>query len=300
MCPECPNCRADSANVVRNGHFFRRSDSRKIQQYRCKSCSQYFSNATFSDCYRQRKRRINEPLRDLWCKRVSLRDAARHFKVSRTTIARRLIFLAAQSRKRNAVLLQQIQTEFGAFDRVQFDDLITAEHTKCKPISATVVVQEDTRFILGHCVAQIPAFGLLAAISKEKYGYRKDHSRRERQSLFRQLTHLLPPYTQFRTDEHNHYPIVIRRHFPQAVHATHKGSKGSVSAQGELKKIGRDPLFSINHTLAMFRDKMSRLSRRSWNLSKLIDRLDDHLAIYIESHNRAIFEKMMKKKSEES
>nr|MBX2839945.1 hypothetical protein [Gammaproteobacteria bacterium] len=79
-----------------------------------------------------------------------------------------------------------------------------------------------------------------------------------------------------------------------------KGLKGSVTGQGELKKIGRDPLFSINHTLAMFRDKMSRLSRLSWNLSKLMDRLDDHMAIYIESHNRAIFAKIMKAKTVET
>ncbi len=296
MCPECPNCRADGSSVVRNGHFFRRSDSRKIQSFKCKACSKYFSTATFSDCYRQKKRRINEPLRDLFCKRISLRDAAKHFKVSRTTIARRLIFLAAQSRKRNAQLLQQIQAEFGAFDRVQFDDMITAEHTKCKPVSATVVVQEDTRFILGYCVAQIPAFGLLAAISKQKYGHRADHSRRERHQLLTQLTDLLPAHTIFRTDEHKHYPIVIKRHFPDGLHLTHKGAKGSVSGQGELKKVGRDPLFSVNHTLGMFRDKMSRLTRQSWNLSKRINCLDDHLAIYLESHNRMIFEKLLKKK----
>ena len=297
MCPECPNCRADSGSVVRNGHFFRRSDSRKIQNFRCKACSKYFSNATFSDCYRQKKRRINEPLRDLLCKRLSLRDAARHFKVSRTTIARRLEFLATQSRKRNTLLLHSIQAEFGAFDRVQFDDLITAEHTKCKPISATVVVQEDTRFILSYCVAKIPAFGPLAAVAKKKYGHRADHSRRLRDCMLKQLVDLLPQYTTFRTDEHNHYPVVIKKHFPHATHITHKSVRGSVSGQGELKKVGRDPLFSINHTLAMFRDKMSRLSRRSWNLSKHIDRLDDHLAIYVESHNRTIFERLKKAKT---
>jgi|GEM_PF-4001190 len=102
MCPECPNCPA-------------RSDSRKIQNFRCKSCSRFFSNATFSECYRQKKRRINEPLRDLLVKRLSLRDAARHFKVSRTTIARRLEFLAAQSRRRNAELLRLIRAEFHSY-----------------------------------------------------------------------------------------------------------------------------------------------------------------------------------------
>jgi len=215
-----------------------------------------------------------------------LRDAARHFKVSRTTIARRLVFLAVQARGRNEALLGDFQREFGAFEHVQFDDMISAAHTKCKPVTATVVVQEKTRIVIDYSVAQIPAFGLLAAVSRKKYGPRADHSRRERNRLFRRLQNLLPKHANFRTDEHKHYPVVIKRHFPNATHLTHKGAKGSVSGQGEMKKLGRDPLFSINQSFAMFRDKMSRLSRRSWNLSKHIERLDDHMAIYIESHNR--------------
>ena len=296
MCPECPNCCASGDTVVRNGHFFRRSDSRKIQCFHCKSCRKYFSAATFSECYRQKKRRINEPLRDLLCKRISLRDAARHFKVSRTTIARRLVFLGAQSRRRNAALLFKYQAEFGSFKHVQLDDLITATHTKCKPVTASIVVQEKTRIVVDYCVAQIPASGHLAAISKKKYGLRADHSRRERNQLLNRLHQVLPPDVRFRTDEHKHYPVAIRQAFPDAVHLTHKGVKGSVSGQGEMKKTGRDPLFSINQTLAMLRDKMSRLTRRSWNLSKHIDRLDDHLAIYIHSHNHQIFQRLLKQK----
>jgi len=295
MCPDCPNCRASGGFVVRNGHFFRSSDSRKIQNYRCKSCLKYFSSATFSECYRQKKRRINEPLRDLLAKRVSLRDAAEHFKVSRTTIARRLIFLGESCRKRNAAFLKQYVGATGPIECLQFDDLITAEHTKCKPITNTLVVQEGTRIIVDYCLAQIPAFGHLAKISREKYGHRADHSRRERDRLFKRLSSTLPQQVVFRTDEHKHYPIVIKRYFPDAKHLTHKGAKGSVNGQGELKKLGRDPLFSINHTFGMCRDKISRLSRRSWNLSKKIERLDDHLAIYMEAHNRKIWKKMQKK-----
>ena len=296
MCPECPNCRAGSDFIVRNGSFFRQSDSRKIQCFRCNACRKYFSAATFSECYRQKKRRINEPLRDLLCKRMALRDAARHFNVSRTTIARRLRFLAQQARRRNAELLIKYQAEFGAFEKLQFDDLITATHTKCKPVSVTVVVQEKTRIFVDYSVAQIPAFGHLAAISRKKYGHRADHSRRERHRLFERLQDVLAQEVSFRTDEHKHYPVVIKRHFPNAIHRTHKGARGSASGQGELKKIGWDPLFGVNHSLAMFRDKMSRLTRQSWNLSKRIECLDDHLAIYMESHNRMIFDKMLKRK----
>lgn len=292
----CPNCPEGSTSVVRNGHFFRTSDSRKIQCFKCKACGRYFSSATFSDCYRQKKRRINEPLRDLFCKRMALRDAARHLKVSRTTIARRLVFLATQARKRNERFLAVYQLQTGAIDALQLDDLITAEHTKCKPISVSVVVQEKTRIIVDYSVAQIPAFGLLAAISRKKYGKRYDRSRAERHALFKRLTSVIGQDVSFRTDQHKDYPIVIKKHFPMAAHKAHKGAKSRTNGQGEMKRLGRDPLFSVNHTFGMFRDKMSRLTRQSWNLSKRIPCLDDHLAIYIDSHNQAIWVAMEKKR----
>jgi len=60
----------------------------------------------------------------------------------------------------------------------------------------------------------------------------------------------------------------------------HKGVRDSVYGQGELKQKGWDQLFSINHSLAMFGDKMSRLSRRSWNLTKKIECLDHHMMVW--------------------
>jgi len=293
MCPDCPNCRASGSCVVRNGHFFRQSDSRKIQTFRCRDCGRYFSRATFSECYRQKKRRINEPLRDLLCKRISMRDAARHFRVSRTTIARRLIFLAQQARRRHKALLVEYEQAMGPIKHVQCDDLITAEHTKCKPITCCVVVEEKSRMVMDFCVAQIPAFGLLAKISVEKYGKRADHSQRERHKLFARLSKRLPDDTVFRSDMHSHYPRVIKKHFAGATHITLKGEKKKNAGQGEMKR-GRDPLFSINQTFAMCRDKISRLTRLSWNLSKKKERFADHMAIYTESHNRQIWERMQK------
>ena len=300
MCPECPNCPDGSARVVRNGHFFRRSDSRKIQNFLCRACGRYFSSATFSDCYRQKKRRINEPVRQMFSRGMAMRDIAASVHVSRTTIARRLVFLGEQARRRNAALLEEIFSEIGPPEAVQYDDLITAEHTKCKPVSVGLMVQEKTRFILDHSVAQIPAFGHLAAISKAKYGKREDHSRRERHRFFAELAFQYPSINSIRTDNHKHYPVVVGRYFPDVIHHRHKGERGTVQGQGELKRCGRDPLFWVNQTLAMLRSKMSRLQRRSWNLSKKIVSLDHHLAIYSEAHNRRIWVKMQKARAKNS
>jgi len=90
---------------------------------------------------------------------MALRDAARFLGVSRTTIARKLAFLGEQAKRRNEMLLLDYQLQHGAIKRVQFDDLITAEHTKCKPITSMDVVEEKTGIIVEYSLAQIPAFG---------------------------------------------------------------------------------------------------------------------------------------------
>ena len=56
--------------------------------------------------------------------------------------------------------------------KMQFDDVITFEHTKCKPLSIILAVSDPDRFILGLGVASMPANGKLAAISLKKYGKR--------------------------------------------------------------------------------------------------------------------------------
>ena len=66
------------------------------------------------------------------------------------------------------------------------------------------------------------------------------------------------------------------------------GEKGCVAGQGELKKVGKDPLFHINHTLAMLRANINRLFRRTWCTTKDPERLKDHLAIYTWVHNNKL------------
>jgi len=61
-----------------------------------------------------------------------------------------------------------------------------------------------------------------------------------------------------------------------------------VVGQGELKRGGYDPLFSLNHTAAMIRANINRLFRRTWCTSKRIDRLEGHLLLYTDYHNRVL------------
>jgi transposase-like protein len=287
MTRSCPGCHAGNERIVRNGFYRRHSDSRRIQRFRCKDCSREFSAATFSPFYRQKKRRINTRLIELLASTGSQRRAALMLKVNRKTIARRLPVLAELARQRLARDLVARFEHRGCTD-IQFDDLITIEHTKCKPVSVTVVIDAGTRRLLGLAAAPIPASGPLAAISRAKYGIRPDRSRAMRNTLFEGLVRCIAANATFHTDEHRDYRAVIKRYFPEAKHVTHPSKRARSGGQGELKRIGYDPLFSINHTLAMLRANVNRLIRRTWCTSKRIDRLVDHLTIYAEYHNRVL------------
>lgn len=298
MTPSCPYCSLQDS-LVQNadsiqffGTFHRRCDSRKIQRFRCLLCRRTFSNATRQSCYRQRKRKVNEPLRRLLCSGVSLRRSAKLLHLSRRTVARKLIFLGLKSRE---FFDRYSRENLLSCQEVEFDDLETFEHTKLKPLSITLMVQAQSRRILGFTVAQMPAKGLLAALSLKKYGYRADKRQIKRAKLFEALKPLVDERALIRSDQNPHYPILVKRFFPQGVHQSFESRRGCVVGQGELKKIGFDPLFSLNHTCAMLRANINRLFRRTWCTTKKSERLADHIAIYVNYHNEMIDEQLRKK-----
>ena len=272
-----------SLQVVRNGRFFRKSDSRWISRFHCRICGCYFSAATFSERYYQKARRINEPLFRMICSGVSQRRAARLLQVDRKTVVRRFRFLADQARFKHSKWREQYKRK--PLNAIQFDDLETAEHTKCKPLSVTLAVEPNHRKILHFEVSRMPAKGLLAHVARRKYGRRKD----ERPRAWSQFMHTLKPFltekATLTSDDNPHYPKYVKKHLPSAKHVTVKGGRGAISGQGELKKLRFDPIFSLNHSCAMLRANLSRLFRRTWCITKTVQGLEDHLSIYVLYHN---------------
>ena len=248
MNPQCPGCHGSGAHVIRYGSFYRRDDARKIQRFKCKSCLQSFSSATFSDAYRQQKRRINHSIKLLFASGMSIRRIAKLHGISKCTVAARLPFLADRARAEHARWLAL----HGPFTHVQFDDLETFEHTKCKPLTVPAVVDKDSQRVIGFSVAQIPAKGLLAAVSRAKYGYRPDKGRAARMALFKSLTPYISPTAIFESDQHPHYSIMMKRYFLEATHLSYQSRRATATGQGELKRVGFDHLFSINQSYVRY------------------------------------------------
>ena len=273
-----------SPKIKRFGRYYRRSDSQWIRRYKCLHCQKTFSQATGNATFGQNKRRINQRLKFLLCSGVSQRRSALILKVNRKTIVRKLRFLATQARAAQGRFLKR----FGKCEAIQFDDLETSEHSKCKPLSVTLAVDAKTRTILGFQVSRMPAKGPLAVVSRKKYGPRPDERRNGIWSLLMGIRSNMKEGAEIKSDQNPLYPEIVRRVHPTANHLTVKGRRGRSTGQGELKKIGFDPLFSLNHTCAMLRANINRLFRRTWCTTKKISELENHLAIYMDFHNRVL------------
>ena len=283
-CPYCfkQNPSAESRTfIVHFGSFLRKRDGQSLQRYLCKSCQRTFSSASPHPCYRQKKRDLNPVLFQLFNSGVSQRRLARVLKINRKTVVRKYLFLGLWAER--ALELHRSLQEPAL--EVEFDDLETFEHSKLKPLSVTVAVESKTRRMLGFRVAQMPAKGLLVQKALKKYGVRKDHRKRLREELFKELQEHIHPKAVIKSDENPHYPSTVRRYFPKATHKTYPGRRGCVVGQGELKAGGYDPLFSLNHSLAMMRANINRLFRRTWNTTKKKERLSIAVSLYALYHN---------------
>lgn len=286
MPKQCPNCESshesqvNCSNIIRHGSYYRTSDSKKVRRFRCLNCKSSFSYATFSDCFGQKKRQKNELLRKALASGVSLRRAARIFHLNRITVVRKSIFLGMKAEYR----LFSRNAELPKATMIEFDDLETFEHTKCKPLSVTIAVESSSRRVLGFCVSSMKAKGPLVERAK-KYGQRVDTRSLARAQVFRKIQPLVDERAVIKSDMNPHYENDVSRFFPNANYIQYRGKRGSNTGQGEIKRVKYDPLFSLNHTCAKMRADVNRLFRKTWCTTKNPERLYLHLAIFADFHN---------------
>lgn len=287
---KCPYCHSSQPphsaprTIRRLGRYYRKSDGQYLTRLWCVGCKKSFSAATTSRKKGQKKRHLNKLIQDLLCGEMSQREIARTLKINRKTVVRKFRFVMQTAQEE---LLRQNQKHPQSVE-VEFDDLETFEHTKCKPVSVTLMVEHPSRRILGFRVAQMPAKGRIAHLSRKKYGPRADHRPKARRNLFEEMQKLVHPRATIRSDSNPAYPADVKRYFPRAKYETVIGGRGSLGGQGELKKLKWDPIFSLNHTCAMLRANINRLIRKTWCTTKRIDQLEGHIAIYALKHNRRL------------
>lgn len=285
--PDCESLSRASFRWRRKGSFRRRCDGRSVQRFLCLHCRRFFSTQSFRVDYRLHKPALSlSAFRDFVSK-VTQRQSARTLGCSRRTIAHRLLLLGRHCREFHGRVLDDAILHGGLLGRFQLDELETFEHNRrLAPVTVPVLIEKRTLFVVDVQTAPLPARGRLKPADlkrklarEERDGPRRSGSTAAVRQSFERLAavHSRHSTVYVRSDRKTTYRTTLRRIFGARV------AHEQVSSKDRRDRGNR--LFAINHTLAMLRDGLSRLVRRSWAASKKRARLESHLWIWIAYRN---------------
>jgi transposase-like protein len=285
--PRCPfaACPAHSQPLFRyqrRGFFTRKCDGRPVQRFRCLHCRRFFSSQSFRLDYRLKLPYLHLELFRLFVSKLTLRQAARITGRSRGTVEHRLRLLGGHCLAFQRLRLRRIHGRLGG--NLLLDELETFEQNRIeKPLTVPVAVHRASFFVLDTAVAPLPArrrassrrtqeleqAGALPVVS------RRSGSRQAVTAVFRRIAELLGPAAaaSVTTDKKRMYARVLAEIFG--------GRLAHQTVSGRAQRTPSNPLFPINHCLAMMRDGLSRLVRQTWAHAKKAERLERHLWIWI-------------------
>ncbi len=168
---------------------------------------------------------------------------------------------------------------------IQFDELETIEHTKCKPVNIVLLVNEKYQ-LLAAKVAEMPAKGRLAEFSRKKYGHRKNQRSEKMHEAFQEVKSCLTGrLSEIRSDAHPAYRNFVKQHFPDTPYLQFSARAKKMKYQERMHENNHkrkyDPLFGVNHVSARLRDRIKRLVRRSWCTTKKLVNLQLTLDLYV-------------------
>ena len=285
--PDCPSRSSGHRRWCFKGRFHRACDGRTVQRFLCLECCRTFSTQTFRVDYRLKKPNLSLSLFGPFISKVTHRQAARVLGCSRRTVAHRLGLLGDHCRSFHRWRLSQAAGKLRPSKVFQLDELETFEHSRrLAPLTMPVLIERSSYFILDLETAPLPCRGGLSKgdrLRKEererRLGRRKSGSRKAVERCVDTLANVMAcsAVVRVQTDRKVTYAPILERSFgSRLAHQRHSSKE---------KRDYKNPLFPINHTLAMMRDGISRLVRRSWAASKLRERLERHAWIWVTWRN---------------
>jgi len=215
--------------------------------------------------------------------KVSQRQLARMLGCNYKTIARRLDLFGEHCRRFHKHQLNRVTQNGGVPSGIyQLDEMETFEtDRRIQPVTIPILIERNSYFVIHAETADLPARGRLSKYHQikkieyeHKFGKRKSGSRAAVLSTLRSLETFASRSIAFQCDKKSTYKTLLGKLYKGRI------SEFSTSLSSDPRCPG-SRLFPINQTLAMMRDGVSRLVRRSWCHAKKRSSIDKHLWIWI-------------------
>lgn len=285
----CPNtcCEffkgASSRFYIKKGYYVTQWNHQKVPRYECRGCRKRFSSHTFYRTYKQKKPYLNETIFKLYCSATTQRRIATILKINRKTVVRKFLFLAQNSQLEHS---KRIEVKAFKVTEVQFDEMLSFEHTRLRPLSIALAVEKKSYQVLDIGVAQSHYQGRLSSIALKKYGPREDKSYEAREKVFKTLNSLVQSTCHIITDAKPHYRTEIKNHIPRATLSQVKNRGNRLAQLLKAKRQNKeDSMFELNLIAARIRHDLSRMARKVWVTTKKAENLQRHLMLFVAYQN---------------
>jgi transposase-like protein len=284
--PRCPNiqCSYHEQPVPRFyrvwGSFQPKCRTEPVPRFRCKHCRRTFSRQTFRHDYGDRRPELNAMLYELLVSGVGLRQSRRLLHMSVRAVQAKALKLGRTAHRLHLNLSKHLQ----AGRTYLLDEEETFETKSIWPVTMPVLIEKDSWFVVASDVGSIRRLAAggtarrAAQDADENGSPRQDESPRAVAQVLTELANRVPegPLV-LCTDAKSTYGPIARRIFGDRL--TH------LQTSGLAPRTPSNPLFAINVTLAMTRDNLGRLRRRTWLVSKRRERLANHMSLFVAYRN---------------
>src|SRR5262245_45695952 len=279
--PRCPNVGCEKHTnptagfCIRRGYYQPRCRAEPVQRYHCKTCNHSFSRQTFRHDYGDRRPEVNELFWTLLVSGIGLRQLGRVLKLNIRSVQNKQRKMARTC----ALLHHNLSPRLPLGRTYVLDEEETYESASIRPLTMPVLIEKETWFVVSTAVGTIRRLAKAGTKRRarqdreEKQRRRPDESSKCVKQVLSELACRVPAGAiPLRSDQKASYGVLAREVFGDRLeHATTAGTR---------IRTTHNPLFPINTTMAMTRDNLGRLRRRSWLVTKKGERLQHHLALF--------------------
>ena len=252
-----------------------------IQRFRCRQCRRSFSRQTFRHDYRDHRPEVNSRLLLLLTSGVGLRQAGRLLDLDICSVQHKLRKIAKTCWRMHGNLCPRVPAE----RTYLMDEEETYETASIRPVTMPVLIERESWFLVDVDTAPIRRLAPEGTARRRRQereeqenGKRPDQSLVCVRRLLERFAKRLPEGRAIlQTDQKSSYATLARELFGDRLEHETTSSKRHRGVH--------NPLFPINTTLAMSRDNLGRLRRKSWLVSKKRQYLRAHAGLFVAYRN---------------
>ena len=245
---KCPKCQ--SFSIIKKGKVKTRKKGKKIQRFQCKDCKALFTKRNFLKEYREKKPDLDSRAQQLYVEGMTFRGIARYLKCDYKTVIRKFekySQIAKQENKKiNSIHANTLKT-------IQLAEMSSYIQSKQNPISILLAVSGQGKIL----------------------SFKSNENRSSAlNDLLKEIIAYISDQTIFYFDSVEKYLPFIENYYPNTDYVVCS------------KKRADSFLQHANSTCFLIKNRLSRMSQKSWSFNRSIKNLQLSLELFQFSFNQ--------------